>query len=261
MSLDLVGIGKVVESVCNFGQNISNNIKDWKVAQLNHEKELKLGLQSILPQLIQLPKDEREFFITSIYPKLVQYSNYHAFSKDTKDEVLLSYAKIHPNIEAHNLKITDNNFQQLYKLVDLHLTERRTEIKKLLEKCFQWIENGNTLSLSTIQFIETLTDEDFNFLKTQIIPFIDIYNKVLIWCDEKQFQENYDYFRVFPDILVNSYTAAGNIALQGGIRSLTIEQIQKIHPKKINRHIYEIATMCDPITLTENQLKLLGILI
>jgi hypothetical protein len=129
---DLAGLGKIVESVCGTIDNISNNLKEWKVTKLNNEKDLKLALQNILPQILNLPNDEREFFITSIYPRLIQYSNYHAFSKDLKDNILLSYSKMHPGIARDNLAVRDENFKQLYSLVESHLTERRTNIKQLI---------------------------------------------------------------------------------------------------------------------------------
>ena len=215
-----------------------------------------------MPQVIALPRDEREFFITSLYPQLLQYSNYHAFSKETKDAILLSYAQIHPDIEANNLEVTDDNFQQLYKLVDSHLAERRVEIKKLIEKCIIHIESGKALSMQTINFIQELTDGDLAFLKQYVIPFIDMNLRVLVW-KNVMFGDVYANLNVFSSIISDNYSKQdGFVYLHIPLHSvpsfiIPMEKAVAMQVQKVHRHIYELATVCDALPLNDEQRMLL----
>ncbi len=261
MSSELIAFGIIIKSVCGLASKVSNNITEWKIAKLNKEKELKLALYDILPQVIALPRDEREFFITSFYPQLLQYSNYHAFSKDTKDAILSSYAQIHPDIEANNLEVTDDNFQQLYKLVDSHQAERRVEIKKLIEKCIIHIESGKALSIKTVNFIQELTDSDLAFLKQYVIPFIDMNNKCLLLHDDKKnFADVYANLNVFSSIMSDNYSKPDNDHTHVRIPlhsvpnfTITVEKAVAMTVQKVHRHIYELATVCDTLPLSDEQ--------
>ena len=264
MSLDIVGLGKIAESVCGLASSISNNITEWKIAKRNKETELALAMINILPQVIALPRDEREFFITSLYPQLLQYSNYHAFSKDTKDAILSSYAQIHPDIEAKNLEVNDDNFQQLYQLVDSHLAERRVEIKKLIEKCIIHIESGKALSIKTVKFIQELTDGDLAFLKKYVIPFIDMNLRVLVWSDKKNFEDVYTNLNVFSSFLSTNYSKPNNNHTYYHITlhsipyfTISADKVEKLEVQKVHRHIYELATVCDPLPLSDDHRMIL----
>ena len=62
MSSELIALGITMKSVCGLASKVSKNItEEWKLAKLNKEKQLKLQMYNIFPQVTALPRDERDF--------------------------------------------------------------------------------------------------------------------------------------------------------------------------------------------------------
>jgi len=232
--IEVVAIATMVKSFCGTLNNLINAISQNKIERKKQETELMKAMTSIIPELLKMPTEEREYFITSLYPKLVVYSNFNSFSKELKDQILTSYCQIHPSINTQNLKTDDNNFKQLYNLVNLHLAERRIKVKKLIEECIKFIEKGNALSLRTVKFIETLSDRELDFCAIFVIPFIDKNNRCVIF-HSNTFEQQYSDLDIFQSILENKYLPTESqtiMQLQSGdVTTMSLDKIKEIKAK------------------------------